>query len=121
MKVNKEVITKIIKELGIPANLKGYHYLIYRIETLISGTGRLDSMMKFYQGVAEEFNTTPSRVERAIRNAIETGWNRANIDFVHKLFRYTVDPKKDRPTNSEFLATVADYIILTQERTGADD
>ena len=115
MKVNKKVITNIIKELGIPANLKGYRFIIYGIEILTADMEKIDSMMNFYKSVADKFDTTPSRAERAIRHAIEVGWNRANVDFVNKLFGYTVDFNKSQPTNSEFVATVADYIVVMQE------
>ncbi len=116
MKVNREIITKIIKELGIPANLKGYRFITYGVELLINDIQQIDSIMGFYKSVAEKFNTTPSCAERAIRHAIEVGWNRANIEFVNKLFGYTIDSNKGKPTNSEFLATVADYIVVMQER-----
>ena len=105
MKEYREVITSIIKALGISANLKGYYYLRYAIELMTK---------VIYPKVAERFDTTPLSAERAIRHAIETGWNRANVDFSDKLFGYTVEPNKAKPTNSEFIATVADYILLSE-------
>lgn len=109
----KEVITKIIKELGIPASIKGYHYARYAIELMINDITLMDAITKkLYPKIAKEFNTTPSRAERAIRHAIETGWNRANTDFAYNLFGFTVDANKAKPTNSEFLVTIADYISM---------
>lgn len=109
-----EVITEAIKELGIPASVKGYHYIRYAIELLINDITLVSCVSKVvYPTVAKEFNTTYTGAERAIRHGIETGWNRANPDFVNKLFGYSVDANRGRPTNSEFIATVADYIIMT--------
>ena len=115
MKVNKVVITKIIKELGIPANLKGYRYIICGVEMLADNIELIGSIMNVYKGIAEKFNITHSRVERAIRHAIEVGWVRANLDLVDNMFGYSVDSYKGKSTNSEFLATVADYILITQD------
>ena len=112
MKNYKEVITLIIKELGIPANVKGYYYIRYAIELMIKDISLAGKITKvLYPKIAEEFNTTPVRVERAIRHAIETGWNRANLDIVNRLFGFTVSSDKGKPTNSEFISTVADYIL----------
>lgn len=107
------VISNVIKELGIPANLKGYRYITYGIELLINDINLIDSTMGIYKTVAEHFGTTPLKAERAIRHAIETGWSRANDDLVMKMFGYSVSSNKGRPTNSEFLATVADYLLMT--------
>jgi two-component system response regulator (stage 0 sporulation protein A) len=115
--MDKLVISNILKELGISANLKGYYYIRYSFELLIKDYNLIDSIMGLYKTVAKKFNTTSSRVERAIRHAIEVGWVRANQDFVNELFGYSVDVKKGQPTNSEFLATVADYVLITQEMT----
>ena len=115
MKDYKEVITSIIKALGISANKKGYYYLRYAIELMINDITLIDGITKvIYPNVAKAFNTTPKRVERAIRHAIETGWNRANVDFTDKLFGYSVEPNKAKPTNSEFISTIADYILLSE-------
>lgn len=87
----KETITEIIKELGIPANLKGYHYIRYAIELMINDATLASGITKvLYPKVAKEFNTTSLRVERAIRHAIEVGWCRANLEIVDKIFGYTV-------------------------------
>ena len=115
MKDYKEVITSIIKALGISANLKGYYYLRYAIELMINDITLIDGITKvIYPKIAERFDTNPLSAERAIRHAIETGWNRANVDFSDKLFGYTVEPNKAKPTNGEFIATVADYILLSE-------
>ena len=106
-------ISNVIKELGIPANLKGYRYIVYGVELLINDINLIDCTMGVYKAIAEHFETSASRAERAIRVAIETGWDRANIDLVTKMFGYSVDANKGRPTNGEFLATVADYMIMT--------
>ena len=110
------VISNVIKELGIPANLKGYWYISYAIELLLNNIELIDRTMNIYIDVATKFDSTPLRVERAIRTAIETGWNRANKDLAKKMFGYSVDSNKGKPTNGEFLATVADYIFMTHEK-----
>lgn len=113
MKNYKEIITSIIKELGISANLNGYHYIRYAIELMVKDINLIHSITsELYPAVAQEFGTTPARAERCIRNAIELGWNKANDDLTMKLFGYSISAEKGKPTNSEFLATVADYIIL---------
>ena len=112
MKTTKENVTNIIKELGIPANVKGYHYIRCGVELMINDSELMCSMMPLYKKVAKCFNTTPSRAERAIRHAIEVGWDRANVDFAKKMFGYSVDDKV-KPTNSEFLATIADYVLVS--------
>ena len=111
----KENISKVLKELGVPAHLKGYHYIRYAAELLIDDISLIGYMTGIYCDVAEKFDDTPSRVERAIRNAIEVGWRRANVVFANKMFGYTVDSNKGKPTNSEFIVTVADYILMTRE------
>lgn len=110
---NKQIITRHLKGLGVPANLSGYSYLQYAIELVKNDFSYLRAITKrLYPAVAKEFNTTASRAERCIRHAIETGWNRGNIEFQNKLFGYTVDSNKGIPTNSEFIATVADYLSI---------
>ncbi len=110
-------ITSIIKELGIPANVRGFHYVRYAIALMVQDITIMNAFVKnVYKAVAKEFNTTPLRAERAIRHAIETGWDRANAEFANKLFGYSVDKNKGRPTNSEFVVTVADYILMEQDR-----
>lgn len=112
MKGKRLIITQALKELGIPANLKGYRYIEYAVESLMDDIEY--PITKLYKDVATKFNTKPTRAERAIRHAIELGWGRANTDFSKKMFGYSVDSNKGKPTNSEFLATVADYILMTE-------
>lgn len=116
MKDYKEVITSTIKELGIPANLLGYHYIRYAVELMIYDISLINSITKVvYPMVAKKFNTTALRAERAIRHAIETGWDRANEDITMRLFGYSVSAHKGNPKNAEFIATVADYILMTYD------
>lgn len=118
----RERITKIIKELGISANIKGYYFIRYAIELLVKDISLINAVTKvLYPTVAEEFKTTPSRVERAIRHAIESGYGKANLELVNKLFGYSVDSEKAKPTNSEFLSTIADYIMLTEKKTRSEN
>lgn len=108
-----EYITSIIHELGVPANIKGYKYLRYAIVLAVENPGIIDAITKeLYPEVAREFNTTPSRVERAIRHAIEVAWDRGDIDTLHKYFGFTVSNLKGKPTNSEFIALISDKIIM---------
>ena len=113
---NKAVITKIIKELGILANVKGYHYICYGVELLIEDIMLSACTMNVYRVIAEKFNTTPQRVERAIRHAIEMGWYRANVDTVKKIFGII-----QKPTSGEFMATIADYIIVNQSHSSGEE
>jgi len=114
MKNYKEVITTTIKELGIPANLVGYYYLRYGIELMLNDMNLMKYITRsLYPKIAQEFNTTASRAERGIRHAIETGWGRANEDMAMELFGYSISADKGKPTNSEFIVTVADYILMT--------
>ena len=113
MKDYTETITRVIKELGIPASLLGYHYIRYAVELVTKDFALMDTICKsLYPSVAKQFNTTASRAERAIRHAISVGWNRGNKDLVMKLFGYSVCPDRGQPTNGEFIATVADYILM---------
>ena len=113
-------ITKIIHEIGVPAHIKGYLYLREAIGLVIKDMDYLGAITKeLYPHVAEKFNTTPSRVERAIRHAIEVAWTRGNIDTINHFFGYTVDNNKGKPTNSEFIALIADKLRLEQDRLEA--
>ena len=115
MSNTRKAITKVIKELGIPANLSGYHYIRYAIEITLDDFNLVNRITKLlYPAVAKKFNTTKTGAERAIRHAIEVGWLNANEDFVMELFGYSISADKGKPTNSEFIATVADYISLTE-------
>ncbi|AOY77077.1 sporulation transcription factor Spo0A [Clostridium formicaceticum] len=111
-------ITNIIHEIGVPAHIKGYLYLREAITMVIGNIELLSAVTKeLYPSIAKRFNTTPSRVERAIRHAIEVAWSRGKIDTINNLFGYTVHNDKGKPTNSEFIAMVADKLRL-EKRAG---
>jgi two-component system response regulator (stage 0 sporulation protein A) len=106
-------ITHIIHEVGVPAHIKGYQYLREAITMVYNDLELLGSITKvLYPDIATKYNTTASRVERAIRHAIEVAWNRGNIDAISSLFGYTISNTKAKPTNSEFIAMVADRLRL---------
>ncbi len=106
-------ITSIIHEIGVPAHIKGYLYLREAISMVYKDIELLGSITKvLYPDIAKKYNTTASRVERAIRHAIEVAWSRGNIDSISSLFGYTVSMSKAKPTNSEFIAMVADKLRL---------
>lgn len=106
-------ITSIIHEIGVPAHIKGYMYLREAISMVYNDIELLGSITKvLYPDIAKKFNTTASRVERAIRHAIEVAWSRGNIESISSLFGYTVSMSKAKPTNSEFIAMVADKLRL---------
>ncbi len=107
------VVTEIIHQLGVPAHIKGYHYLREAIILSINDHNMLESVTKIlYPTVAKKFQTTSSRVERAIRHAIEIAWDRGNVDTLNSFFGYTVNTCKGKPTNSEFVALITDKIKL---------
>ena len=106
-------VTDMIHEVGVPAHIKGYHYLRDAILMVIEEPDMLNSITKIlYPTIAKRNQTTPSRVERAIRHAIEVAWSRGNMDIINTLFSYTVSTGKGKPTNSEFIALIADKIRL---------
>ncbi|MGG0187043.1 sporulation transcription factor Spo0A [Bacillus rhizoplanae] len=106
-------ITSIIHEIGVPAHIKGYMYLREAISMVYNDIELLGSITKvLYPDIAKKYNTTASRVERAIRHAIEVAWSRGNIESISSLFGYTVSMSKAKPTNSEFIAMVADKLRL---------
>ncbi|GER72434.1 sporulation transcription factor Spo0A [Weizmannia acidilactici] len=106
-------ITSIIHEIGVPAHIKGYMYLREAISMVYNDIELLGSITKvLYPEIAKKYNTTASRVERAIRHAIEVAWSRGNIESISTLFGYTVSMTKAKPTNSEFIAMVADKLRL---------
>ncbi len=113
-KINLDAsITSIIHEIGVPAHIKGYMYLREAITMVYKDIELLGSITKvLYPDIAKKFNTTASRVERAIRHAIEVAWSRGNIDSISTLFGYTVSHSKAKPTNSEFIAMVADKLRI---------
>lgn len=106
-------VTKIMLEIGVPAHLKGYHYL--RDAIILSGKDMevVSSVTKLlYPTIAKHFKTTDQKVERAIRNAIEVSWSRGNVETFEKIFGYSVASGRTRPTNSEYIARIADNIRL---------
>ncbi len=106
-------VTAIIHDVGVPAHIKGYQYLREAIIMSVNDTDMLNSITKIlYPTIAKKFQTTASRVERAIRHAIEVAWNRGRMDTIDELFGYTINAEKGKPTNSEFIALIADKIRL---------
>lgn len=106
-------VTNIIHEIGVPAHIKGYQYLRDAIILSVDDVEMLNSITKIlYPSIAKKNQTTPSRVERAIRHAIEVAWSRGKMDTIDELFGYTVNNGKGKPTNSEFIALIADKIRL---------
>ena len=106
-------ITNILHEIGIPAHIKGYQYLREAILMVIREIEILGAITKvLYPRIAEKYNTTPSRVERAIRHAIEVAWSRNNVETIKRFFGYTINTERGKPTNSEFIALVADKLRL---------
>ena len=104
----------MIHEIGVPAHIKGYQYLRESITLAVNDPDIINSITKIlYPTIAKKFETTPSRVERAIRHAIEVAWNRGNPDVLNDLFGYTISNGKGKPTNSEFIVLIADNIRLT--------
>ncbi len=109
-------ITNIIHEVGVPAHIKGYQYLRDAITMVVADMDLLGAVTKeLYPAIAKRNNTTPSRVERAIRHAIEVAWNRGRIETINSLFGYTVHNDKGKPTNSEFIAIIADKLRLERK------
>jgi two-component system response regulator (stage 0 sporulation protein A) len=106
-------ITNIIHEIGVPAHIKGYLYLREAIQMVVNDVELLSAVTKeLYPSIAKKYNTTASRVERAIRHAIEVAWSRGQIETINKIFGYTIHNDKGKPTNSEFIAMVADKLRL---------
>ena len=107
------LVTNLIHEVGVPAHIKGYQYLREAIIMVVNDIDVINQITKsLYPKIATKFNTTPSRVERAIRHAIEVAWSRGKMDTIDELFGYTVSYGKGKPTNSEFVALIADKIRL---------
>lgn len=107
-------VTNMIHEIGVPAHIKGYQYLREAIMMSVEDASMISSITKIlYPTIAKRFQTTPSRVERAIRHAIEVAWSRGRMETLDALFGYTVDIGKGKPTNSEFIALIADHIRLS--------
>lgn len=109
-----------LHKLGVPPHIKGYHYLMEGILFLVLDMEWLNAMTaKVYPGIASKFDTTPSRVERAIRHAIEVTWNRGQVESIEEVFGDTLDDRKDKPTNSEFMAMIADRVRVLQPNRGS--
>ena len=107
------MITDIIHEIGVPAHIKGYHYLRESIILSVKNSEYVNSITKLlYPTVAKNHNTTASRVERAIRHAIEVAWDRGNLDVLNSYFGYTIQNERGKPTNSEFIAMISDKLRL---------
>ncbi len=110
-------VTAIIHEIGVPAHIKGYQYLREAIGLAVADMEIINAVTKvLYPAVAKKFGTTASRVERAIRHAIEVAWDRGDLETLQKYFGYTVSNAKGKPTNSEFIAMIADRISLERSR-----
>lgn len=121
MKDYKQTITDILKDLGIPASLSGFHHLRYAIELMKNDMSLMNKISTvLYPTIAKKFNTTWPRVERTMRHAIETGWERGNVQTQNKLFGYTIKADIGKPTNSEFIVTVADYISMLKSEVNTN-
>ncbi|HID0881980.1 TPA: sporulation transcription factor Spo0A [Clostridium botulinum] len=109
----EQEITDIIHEIGVPAHIKGYMYLREAITMVVNDMELLSAVTKeLYPSIAKKYNTTASRVERAIRHAIEVAWSRGQVETINNIFGYTINNGKGKPTNSEFIARVADKLRL---------
>ena len=107
------LVTNVIHEVGVPAHIKGYQYLREAIMMVVNDIDVINQITKqLYPDIAQKYGTTPSRVERAIRHAIEVAWGRGQTDTVENIFGYTVSAAKGKPTNSEFIAMIADKLRL---------
>ncbi len=113
-----EKITAVFLSVGIPAHIKGYHYLREAIRMVYVKPELISHITKeLYPGIAKRFGTSPSKVERAIRHAIEVSWTRGKIENVNKLFGFNIYGKNEKPTNGEFIALVADKLIIEDGRS----
>ena len=113
-------VTAVIHEIGVPAHIKGYQYLREAIMSAVHDMDVINAVTKvLYPEVAKHFGTTPSRVERAIRHAIEVAWDRGDLETLQKYFGYTVNSTKGKPTNSEFIAMIADRLQLQMKQKRA--
>lgn len=109
----EQIVSDVIRKLGVPAHIKGYCYMREAIIMCIEDPHAIESVTKtLYPDVAKKFSTTSSRVERAIRHAIEVAWTRGDLSYIQEIFGYTVSSEKGKPTNSEFIAMLADAIRL---------
>ncbi|MDD2505327.1 MAG: sporulation transcription factor Spo0A [Bacilli bacterium] len=109
----KQAITTLLHSLGIPSHIKGYLYIRYGIDLMYNNPSMIGAITKeLYPEIAEKYDTTTSRVERAIRHAIEVSWSRGDYDLMEEIFGHSVDYDRAKPTNSEFIATLADKLRL---------
>lgn len=109
----RNYVTKLMLELGVPAHLKGYHYIRTAVLMTAEDMELVTSITKLlYPDVAREYQTSAQKVERAIRNAIEVSWLRGSVDAIEKIFVFSADQGKGRPTNSEYIARLADEVQL---------
>ena len=113
-------VTETLMNIGVPAHIKGHKYLHYGIELAVCDPMYLDQVTsRFYVDIAKQFDTTPSRVERAIRHAIEVAWDRGDLDTLQLWFGNTISGAKGKPTNSEFIARVSETLRLEMQRRSA--
>ena len=111
------MITEILHQIGVPAHIKGYHYLREAILRTVKSPELINAVTKLlYPTVAKAYQTTASRVERAIRHAIEVAWDRGDLDVLNAYFGYTIQNSRGKPTNSEFIAMIADKLSLRLKR-----
>ena len=107
------VVSRIMHQIGVPAHIRGYQYLREAIILSVNNSEMISSVTKIlYPTVAKTFKTTPSRVERAIRHAIEVAWDRGDVDVLSSYFGYTIQNERGKPTNSEFIAMISDNLKL---------
>ena len=112
----KNFVTKLMLDLGVPAHLKGYHYIRTAVLMAVDDMELVSSVTKLlYPDIAKEYKTTGQKVERAIRNAIEVSWQRGNMDAMERIFGFSAHTGKGRPTNSEYIARLADELQLHEE------
>ena len=112
-----EKITSVFLTIGIPAHIKGYHYLREAVRMVFYEPDLINRITKeLYPGIAKRFSTSASKVERAIRHAIEVAWTRGRIENINQIFGYNIYGKNDKPTNGEFIALVADKLIMERAR-----
>lgn len=117
-KTLEEKITDIFLLIGIPAHIKGYHFLRQAIMMVVKDGNVINRITKeLYPGIAKEFETSSSKVERAIRHAIDVAWNRGKVENINQLFGYEVYDENDKPTNGEFIALLADKLAMDETRT----
>ena len=107
------VVSDIMRQIGVPAHIKGYQYLRTAILLCVRDSEMMNSVTKLlYPTVAKQYSTTPSRVERAIRHAIEVAWDRGDVEVLSEYFGYTIQNTRGKPTNSEFIAMISDKLRL---------